>query len=72
MERDELMAEIEQLTRAIKDHHTGARQASARRRQLILEAVAMGATDTEIAAAAGVSRQIVERIRNARPRQPGR
>jgi len=66
------MAEIKHLTDAIKAHHSGARQASARRRQLILEAVAMGATDVEIAAAAGVSRQVVERIRNARPRQSGR
>ncbi len=71
MERAELMTEIKQLTDAIKAHHVNARQASARRRELILEAVNGGATDSEIAAVAGVSRQVVERIRNRRPRKPG-
>ena len=65
------MSEIEQLTDRIRRHHADARQASERRGQLILEAVQSGATDMEIAAAAKVSRQVVERIRNARPRKPG-
>jgi len=72
VERDELMAEIHELTARIRAHHTGVREASARRRELILAAVATGASDAEIATAAGISRQAVERIRNARPRKPGR
>lgn len=63
------MARISELTKQIKAHRSGAESAYEERRRLILEAAANGYSDSQIADAAGISRQLVERIRSGRPRR---
>lgn len=63
------MSRIKELTDEIRKHRSGAKEAAEERRRLILEAALIDRrTPTEIAAAAGISRQAVSRITTGKPR----
>lgn len=64
------MTRIHELTVEIRKHYADARAAAEERRQLILELAKSSPeiTDVEIAAAAGITRQAVQRIRSGKPR----
>ncbi len=70
MERGEIVAQLEEIARDLEARQRLVNDAYKRRRELILAAAADGMSDVEIAAAAGVKRQYVERLRSGRPRRP--